>query len=141
VAAEQEKKLREADEQYRLRLILHMVAAAIIARPMPTTNIVVENRYGSAALPVAWDTLGKNLDMPVCQICETPNGVLHLCANGTWSARRHHALQRLQARVLRRCGMGECSVDHAPLCTHHRQPVRSAAGRSASSIRALPQTC
>ncbi len=121
VVAEREKKLQEADEQYRVRLILHLVAGALIARPMPTTSVVIENRYTRATLPVAWDTLGKTLDVPVCQICQTPGSALHLCNNGHLvcpaDTIRCSACKR---EYCRDCGMGECAVDHAPLCSHHQ---------------------
>ena len=121
VAAEREKKLQEADEQYRVRLILHVVAAALIVRPMPTTSVVIENRYTRATLPVAWDTLGKTLDVPVCQICETPTSALHLCNNGHLVC----SADTIRCSACKReycsdCGMGECAVDHAPLCSHHQ---------------------
>jgi hypothetical protein len=129
VAAEREKKLREAGEQYRVRLVLNLVAAALVTRPMPTTSIVVENRYASATLNIAWDTLGKVLDAPVCQICQRPSPVLHLCGNGhlVCPADIIHC-SACKREYCRQCGMGECVVDHAPLCSHH--PACPVCGKS-----------
>ncbi len=129
VAAERGKKLAEASEQHRVRLVLHLVAAALVARPMPTTTITVENRYSSATVPIAWDTLSKGLDAPVCEVCQAPGSVLHLCGNGHLVCPadiiRCSACKR---EYCRKCGMGECAVDHAPLCSHS-QVVCSTCGK------------
>ncbi len=121
VQAERQKKLAEAAEQHRLRVILRLVAAALIARPMMTTQVYVENRFAKVALPIAWDPVAKDLSLPVCQVCGQPTDRLHLCASGHLvcpdDALHCSACSR---ELCRSCGVATCVVCHQPLCSRHQ---------------------
>jgi len=121
VQAERQKKLAEAEEQHRLRVTLRLVAAALIARPMMTTQVYVENRFAKVALPIAWDPVAKDLSLPVCQVCGQATDRLHLCASGHLvcpdDALHCSACTR---ELCRSCGVATCVVCHQPLCSRHQ---------------------
>lgn len=121
VAAERQKKLAEAEEQHRLRVTLRLAAAAIIARPMMTTQVSVENRFAKAPLSIAWDPVAKDLCLPVCQVCGQPTDRLHLCASGHLvcpdDVRHCSACTR---ELCKTCGVATCVVCHRPLCARHQ---------------------
>lgn len=121
VAAERQKKLAEAEEQHRLRVTLRLVAAALIARPMMTTQVYVENRFVKVPLTIAWDPVAKDLSLPVCQVCGQPTDRLHLCASGHLVCPEDvlhcSACTRELCRV---CGVATCVVCHQPLCSRHQ---------------------
>ena len=121
VQAERQKKLAEAEEQHRLRVTLRLVAAALIARPMMTTQVYVENRFAKVALPIAWDPVAKDLSLPVCQVCGQATDRLHLCASGHLVCPDDAVHCSACTRELcRSCGVATCVVCHQPLCARHQ---------------------
>ena len=121
VQAERQKKLAEAEEQHRLRVTLRLVAAALIARPMITTRVYVENRFAKVALTIAWDPVAKDLSLPVCQVCGQPTDRLHLCTSGHLVCPDDALHCSACARELcRSCGAATCVVCHKPFCARHQ---------------------
>lgn len=122
VQAERAKKLAEAQEQHRLRVTLHLVAAALIARPMITARMSVENRYAKAPLVVAWDPVAKDLSIPACQVCGRPSNSLHLCVSGHLIC-SDDALRCAACswELCRTCATVTCVVCRKPLCRRHQQ--------------------
>ena len=114
---ERDRKVADVAAKYRLRVIFHLLNAAFITQPKIRTMLTVENRYASAALPVVFDPLTGELELPSCQDCFSPTPSVHLCANShvvcdncvrpCSFCGREYCID---------CGIGTCVVCEKPVC-------------------------
>ena len=116
---ERQRKLADIAAKHRLRVVFTLLNAAVITQPKVRSTVRVENRYASTDLPMAFDPLTGELELPVCEVCLEATEVVHLCANGHIACPNCilpcSACKREYCRM---CGVGTCSVCGQPVCSH-----------------------
>lgn len=76
------RKLADLEAKHRLRIVVRPINAAIVTQPKVRTLLTVEKGRASATLPVVFDPLTGEIELPSCQNCWQPAATIHLHADG-----------------------------------------------------------
>jgi hypothetical protein len=76
------RKLADLEAKNRLQVIVRLINAAIVTQPKIRTLLSVESRRATVTLPVIFDPLTGEIELPSCQNCWRPMTLVHLQVDG-----------------------------------------------------------
>lgn len=122
IQSEQQSKLADVEEKYRLRVDLELINLAVIAQPKLDLLVEIKKRTQAVQRRVVWDPLRHIVEPLCCEVCGQAGEELHLCEEGHLAHTSCLAPQCVECKrtYCQRCAgkVQACVVCDRPVCIH-----------------------